>query len=209
MWYVHPPPCPSLSPFCFRLSWRSKAFPTQREHWRYAEHRHSLRPARAVAITSVRREASHDGPDTRQLLTAESTHVRPPGDSESHRIDSEGPQHSPCIPPGPLASPQTTGTRHAHTYNSRNGHTSEKKGQCAQCVYTIYVRTRGVRGHYILQIMIVLSNQAHPKVCNRSQRSLGAPSYQMLRERINLALEVELHAPSTHTLSTTRPPRGF
>ena len=125
-----PPPCPSLSPFCFRLSWRSKAFPTQREHWRYAEHRQSLRPARAVAITSVRREASHDGPDTRQLLTAESTHVRPPGDSESHRIDSEGPQHSPCIPPGPLASPQTTGTRHAHTYNSRNGHTSEKGSMC-------------------------------------------------------------------------------
>ena len=86
----------------------------------------------------------------RQLLTAESTHVRPPGDSESHRIDSEGPKHSPCIPPGPLASPQTTGTRHAHTYNSRNGHTFEK-GSISQEVCNRFVhqvsRSKGFGDH--------------------------------------------------------------
>ena len=116
-----------------RLSWRSKAFPANSQHWTCPEHRQSLRPARAVAIVSVRREASRWSRDTvRQLPTAEVSRTTP-RDHRSAYHRPPAPQHSPYAPPGPLASPQTIPGTCGSTYDSRKGRTSKKGSMCPMC----------------------------------------------------------------------------
>ena len=105
-----PPPCPSLSPFCFRLSWRSKAFPANSQHWTCPEHRQSLRPARAVVIVSVRREASRW-----------SRHRPTAADSRGLPHDPERPPKRVQSPPGPPAlTIRPTGTTSKSPDHSRD-----------------------------------------------------------------------------------------
>ena len=93
-----------------RLSWRSKAFPANSQHWTCPEHRQSLRPARAVAIVSVRREASRW-----------SRHRPTAADSRGLPHDPERPPKRVQSPPGPPAlTIRPTGTTSKSPDHSRD-----------------------------------------------------------------------------------------